>query len=309
MYAVPWLSTAEEVKIALAENRAVVALESTIISHGMPYPQNVETARRLEKIIRDEGAVPATIGLLDGTIRVGLDDAALERLGSATSVSKVSRRDLPYVLAKAKTGATTVAATMICAALAGIRIFATGGIGGVHRGGETSLDISADLQELSQTNVAVVCAGVKSILDIGRTLEVLETLGVPVIGYGTQAFPAFYTRRSGFEVDYRLDTPAEVAKLLQVKWTLGLNGGVVLATPVPKAAAMPVAEIERAVSTALEEAQSQGVQGKDVTPFLLSRIMKLTGGASLKTNIALVENNARVAARIAVAVADQEKAR
>lgn len=305
MNAQTWLSISEEVQIASRSNRAVVALESTIISHGMPYPQNVETARALETIIRNEGAVPATIGIIDGKIRIGLDDEALERLGRDPNVIKVSRRDLPYILSQKRTGATTVAATMICAALAGIRIFATGGIGGVHRGGEDSLDISADLQELSQTNVAVICAGVKSILDIGRTLEVLETLGVPVIGYGSDAFPAFYTRDSGFGVDYRLETPQEVAALLETKWTLGLNGGILLANPVPKEDAMPNNEITRAIDTALAEANTKGIHGKEVTPFLLGRIKDLTAGNSLKTNIALVKNNARVAAQIAVARAER----
>ena len=305
MNAQTWLSISEEVQAATSRNHAVVALESTIISHGMPYPQNVETARSLEAIIRSEGAVPATIGLIDGKICIGLDDEALERLGRDPNVIKVSRRDLPYILSQNKTGATTVAATMICAALAGIRIFATGGIGGVHLDGENSLDISADLQELSQTNVAVICAGVKSILDIGRTLEVLETLGVPVIGYGSDAFPAFYTRDSGFGVDYRLNTPEDVAALLETKWTLGLNGGILLANPVPEGDAMPDLDIKRAIDTALAEADNAGVQGKDVTPFLLGRIKDLTGGNSLQTNIALVENNARVAAQIAIARAER----
>jgi len=305
MNAQTFLSISEEVRSAVNANRAVVALESTIISHGMPYPQNVETARSLETIIRDEGAVPATVGIIDGKICIGLDNAALERLGRDPDVIKVSRRDLPYALSSAQTGATTVAATMICAALAGIRIFATGGIGGVHRGGEDSLDISADLQELSQTNVAVVCAGVKSILDIGRTLEVLETLGVPVIGYGTDEFPAFYTRSSGFGVDYELGTPEAVAALIDTKWTLGLDGGILLANPVPEGDTMPDSEINTAIDTALSEAGSKGIQGKEVTPFLLGRIKDLTDGSSLQTNIALVENNARVAAQIAVARAER----
>ena len=267
----------------------------------MPYPQNVETALALEAIIRAEGAVPATIAVIDRKICIGLDEDALERLGSAPEVAKVSRRDLPYLLSKGGLGATTVAATMICADLAGIRVFATGGVGGVHRDGEVSLDVSADLQELSRTNVAVVCAGVKSILDIGRTLEVLETLGVPVIGYGTDDFPAFYTRQSGFGVDYRLNTPTEVAALLQTKWALGLGGGVLIANPVPKANEMSDEIVTAAIEQALREARSQEIQGKDVTPYLLGRVKELTGGESLVANIALVKNNARVAAQIALA--------
>ena len=283
----------------------MVALESTLISHGMPYPQNAETARTLEKIIRDEGATPATIALVDGKIQVGLDDALLEHLATDKNVLKASRRDLPYLLSQRKTGATTVAATMICADLAGIRVFATGGIGGVHRGGETSLDISADLQELARTSVAVVCAGAKSILDIGRTLEMLETLGVPVVGYGTDQFPAFYTRSSGYGVDARIDTLTDLANLLKTKWALGLGGGVLVANPVPEAAAMPTAAIDAATEQALAEVGARGLQGKAVTPFLLERVAALTSGRSLATNIALVENNARVAAGLAIALAEQ----
>lgn len=281
----------------------MVALESTLISHGMPFPQNVETARTLEKLIRDEGAAAATIALLDGKIQIGLNDVELERLATGENVFKASRRDLPYLLSQGKTGATTVAATMICAELAGIRIFATGGVGGVHRGGETSFDISADLSELARTSVAVVCAGVKSILDIGRTLEVLETLGVPVIGYRTDSFPAFYTRSSAHGVDARVDTVADLADLLKTKWALG-RGGVLIANPVPEAEAMPAAAIDEAVERALAEVSAQGLQGKAVTPFLLSRVAALTEGRSLTTNIALVKHNARVAAELALALSD-----
>ena len=298
----PWLTLSDEVRTAQLEGRPIVALESTIISHGMPYPQNVETAVTLEALVRDEGAVPATIALLEGKIQVGLGEAELEQLGSDPNVTKVSRRDLPYVLAKKEVGATTVAATMICADLAGIRVFATGGVGGVHRGGERSLDVSADLQELARTDVAVVCAGVKSILDIGRTLEVLETLGVPVVGYGTNDFPAFYTRSSGFTVEQRVDTPAELAELVNTKWALGLKGGVLVANPVPEADAMPTAAIQTAVEQALAEAEEKGIHGKEVTPYLLERIVTLTEGESLRTNIALVKNNVRVAAQLATAL-------
>jgi pseudouridine-5'-phosphate glycosidase len=268
----------------------------------MPYPQNVQTAREVEQVIRDAGAVPATIALIDGKICVGLADAQLEQLGNAQDALKVSRRDLAYVLAEKKLGATTVAATMICAALAGIEVFVTGGIGGVHRGAETSFDISADLQELARTNVAVVCAGVKSILDIGLTLEYLETHGVPVVSVGQPGFPAFFTRESGFNADFQLDTPAQQARFIRTKWQLGLTGGVVVSNPVPEAAAMRNDEIDGIIAQALREADAQGVKGKAVTPFLLARIKDLTGGRSLATNIALVKNNALVGAHLAVAL-------
>ena len=299
-----YLSLSAEVETALAEGVPVVALESTLISHGMPYPQNAETARAVEEIIRNEGAVPATVALLDGKICVGLDEAGLKRLATDPNVAKASRRDLPYLLSQGKAGATTVAATMICADLAGIRVFATGGVGGVHRGGEASLDISADVQELARTGVAVVCAGAKSILDIGRTLEVLETLGVPVVGYRTDHFPAFYTRESGYGVDARVDTLAELADLLRTKWALGLAGGVLVANPVPAAVAMLLDTVQAATERALAEVGAQGLQGKAVTPFLLSRVAALTGGESLTTNIALVKHNAEVAAGLACALAD-----
>ena len=291
-----------EVASARAAGKPVVALESTIISHGMPYPQNVQTAREVEQIIRDAGAVPATIAIIDGKICIGLSEEQLELLGSSPDAMKVSRRDLAYVLAQKRLGATTVAATMICARLAGIEVFVTGGIGGVHRGAETSFDISADLQELSHTSVAVVCAGVKSILDIGLTLEYLETHGVPVLSVGQPGFPAFFTRESGFQADFQLDTPEEQAAFIRTKWQLGLAGGVVVSNPVPAEAAMPSEEIDRIIGQALGEADAQGVKGKAVTPFLLARIKELTGGRSLATNIALVKHNALVGARLAVAL-------
>ena len=291
-----------EVASARAAGKPVVALESTIISHGMPYPQNVQTAREVEQIIRDAGAVPATIAIIGGQICVGLNDEQLELLGASPDALKVSRRDLPYVLATGKLGATTVAATMICAQLAGIEVFVTGGIGGVHRGAETSFDISADLQELSHTSVAVVCAGVKSILDIGLTLEYLETHGVPVLSVGQPGFPAFFTRESGFKADFQLDTPEEQAAFIRTKWQLGLAGGVVVSNPVPAESAMPGEEIDAIIKQALGEAEAQGVKGKAVTPFLLARIKELTEGRSLATNIALVKHNALVGARLAVAL-------
>ncbi|MYM39049.1 pseudouridine-5'-phosphate glycosidase [Duganella qianjiadongensis] len=292
-----------EVAAARAAGKAIVALESTIISHGMPYPQNVQMAREVEQIIRDAGAVPATIAIIDGKICIGLSEPQLELLGTSPDAMKVSRRDLPFVLAQRKLGATTVAATMICAELAGISVFVTGGIGGVHRGAETSFDISADLQELARTSVAVVCAGVKSILDIGLTLEYLETYGVPVVSVGQRGFPAFFTRESGFNADFQLDTPAQQAAFIHTKWQLGLKGGVVVSNPVPASEAMPKAEIDAITEQALQEAGAQGITGKQVTPFLLSRIKQLTDGRSLATNIALVKNNARCGAALALALA------
>lgn len=297
------LHFSEEVLAARAAGKPVVALESTIISHGMPYPQNVQTAREVEQIIRDGGAVPATIAIIDGKICVGLSDAQLEQLGNTEGVLKVSRRDLPYVLSQKKLGATTVAATMICAELADIRVFVTGGIGGVHRGAQTSFDISADLQELAHTSVAVVCAGAKSILDLPLTLEYLETHGVPVVSVGQAQFPAFFTRESGLNADFQLDGAAELADFIRTKWQLGLNGGVVVANPVPQADAMPKTEIDAMTEQALREAEAQGVNGKAVTPFLLERIKQLTEGRSLDTNIALVKNNAVLGAELAVELA------
>lgn len=299
-----FLKFSPEVAAARSAGKPVVALESTIISHGMPYPQNVQMAQEVEQIIRDAGAVPATIAIIDGKICIGLTPGQLELLGTSPDAMKVSRRDLPFVLATRRLGATTVAATMICAQLAGIAVFVTGGIGGVHRGAETSFDISADLQELARTSVAVVCAGVKSILDIGLTLEYLETYGVPVIGVGQQEFPAFFTRDSGFKADFQFDSAIEQAAFIQTKWQLGLNGGVVVANPVPESSAMPKEEIDRITEQALGEARQQGVTGKAVTPFLLARIKDLTHGRSLATNIALVKHNALVGAQLAVAMRD-----
>lgn len=296
-----YLTYTEEVRHALENNQPVVALETTIISHGMPYPQNLEMAKEVERIIRDNGAVPATIGIMNGKIKIGLTESELEEFATNKSVEKVSRRDFPYILASGKIGATTVAATMIAAQLAGIRVFATGGIGGVHREGEITWDVSADLTELAQTNVAVVCSGAKSILDLGRTLEYLETHGVPVVGYRTDEFPSFFARESGFGVDFRLDTPEEVATLMDTKWQLGLNGGLVIANPVPEADALNHREIEAVIQQALVEAKEKGITGKQVTPFLLDRVKQLTAGKSLQTNIALVKHNAEVAARIAAA--------
>ncbi|MFB0949539.1 MAG: pseudouridine-5'-phosphate glycosidase [Burkholderiaceae bacterium] len=298
-----FLVYSDEVRAARAAGKPIVALESTIISHGMPYPQNVQTAREVEQIIRDGGATPATIALIDGKICVGLSDAQLEQLGNTEGVLKVSRRDLPYVLSQKKLGATTVAATMICADLADIRVFVTGGIGGVHRGAQTSFDISADLQELAHTSVAVVCAGAKSILDLPLTLEYLETHGVPVVSVGQAQFPAFFTRESGLNADFQLDDAVALADFISTKWQLGLSGGVVVANPVPEAHAMPKAEIDAMTEQALREADEQGVCGKAVTPFLLARIKQLTGGRSLDTNIALVKNNAVLGAELAVELA------
>lgn len=302
-----FLLLSPEVAAARTAGLPIVALESTIISHGMPYPQNVQTARKVEQIIRDAGAVPATIAIMDGKICIGLSEEQLEKLGTAPDAIKVSRRDLAYVLSQRLLGATTVAATMICAQLAGIEVFVTGGIGGVHRGAETSFDISADLQELAHTSVAVVCAGVKSILDIGLTLEYLETHGVPVVSVGQPGFPAFFTRASGFDADFQLDSPEQQANFIRTKWQLGLEGGVVVSNPVPEQFAMPKEEIDRITEQALAEAGRQGVTGKKVTPFLLARIKELTEGRSLATNIALVEHNALIGARLAVALNLQAK--
>lgn len=295
-----YMDIKEEVKVALEGKRPVVALESTIISHGMPYPQNVETALEVERIIRDRGAVPASIAILDGIIKVGLKEEEIEYLGKAEDVRKVSRRDLPFILAKGLNGATTVASTMIIANLAGIKVFVTGGIGGVHRGAEKSFDISADLQELAHTNVAVVCAGAKSILDIGLTLEYLETFGVPVIGFKTDEFPAFFTRKSGFGVDYRVDREEELAEIIKTKWDLALNGGVVVGNPIPEEDQLDYEVINKAIEDALKEAETKGIVGKAVTPFLLDKVKDITGGKSLEANIKLVYNNALVGANLAI---------
>jgi pseudouridine-5'-phosphate glycosidase len=297
-----YLSFTEEVQHAIDNNLPIVALETTIISHGMPYPQNIQMAKEVEEIIRQNGAVPATIGIMEGKIKIGLNDRELEEFATNQSVAKVSRRDFPYILSTGKIGATTVAGTMIAAGLAGISVFATGGIGGVHREGEITWDVSADLTELAQTNVAVVCAGAKSILDIGRTLEYLETQGVPVVGYQCDVFPSFYSRESDYQVDYRLNTPEEVASVMDSKWKLGLDGGLVIANPVPEAAALNYSEIEAVIQQALQDAKSNNITGKKVTPFILDKVKQLTAGKSLETNIALVKHNAEVAAKIAVSL-------
>lgn len=297
----PYLDVHPEVAEAIAARRPVVALESTIIAHGMPWPQNAETAQQVEAEVRAHGAVPATVAIIDGRLKAGLSAQQIAQLGrDGPSVAKVSRRDMPFIVARSGTGATTVAATMMVAAMAGIRIFATGGIGGVHRGAAQSFDVSADLQELARTPVAVVCAGAKAILDLRLTLEYLETHGVPVVGYRTDRLPAFYTTRSEFAVDYRLDSPADIARAMQVQWALGLRGGMVVANPVPEAAAMPQDRVDAAIAQALREADAQGIGGKQSTPFLLARVAALTGGDSLATNIQLVLNNARLAAAVAV---------
>ncbi|MCP4213633.1 MAG: pseudouridine-5'-phosphate glycosidase [bacterium] len=290
-----------EVADAIANGKPIVALESTIIAHGMPYPQNVDTARELETIIREKNVTPATIAVLGGRIKIGLQPKELEYLGKADNIEKVSRRDLPYIVSQKKDGAVTVAGTMICAAMVGIRFFVTGGIGGVHRGVESTWDISADLTELRQTSVAVVCAGVKSILDIPKTLEVLETYGVPVIGYKTDAFPAFYTRESGHKVDFRMDSPEEAAACLRTKWEMGLEGGVLIANPIPESESASPQSIRQATETALQEAEKKGVKGKEITPFLLAKIKEVTAGKSLEANIALVKHNAQTGADIAAA--------
>ncbi|HPD52320.1 MAG: pseudouridine-5'-phosphate glycosidase [Bacteroidota bacterium] len=290
-----------EVAQQLQQGGPVVALESTIIAHGMPYPQNVQTAREVEAIVRENGAVPATIAILDGKIQVGLDQRQLESLGNTPGVWKVSLRDLPFVVSEKLNGATTVAATMHIAHLAGIRVFVTGGIGGVHRGAETSMDISADLTEMGRTSVAVVAAGVKSILDIGLTLEYLETLGVPVVTFGSEEFPSFYSRGSGFQSPLRLDSPDAIARFLRAKWDLELNGSALIANPIPSEQEFPFAEMEQHIRAALDAAERQSIRGKSTTPFLLKYIADATGGDSLASNIALVKNNAALGARIATA--------
>ncbi len=296
-----YLDIKPEVAEALAAGRPVVALESTIISHGMPYPQNVETALAVEQIIRDNGAVPATIAVIGGRLKAGLTPEEIEYFGKkGQAITKASRRDLAMLCARKLDGATTVTTTMMIAHMAGIKIFATGGIGGVHRGAETTMDISADLEELGQTPVMVVCAGAKSILDLGLTLEYLETKGVPVIGYGTEELPAFYTRQSGFKVDYRVDTPAELAAAFKASHAMGLKGGMLVTNPIPEEFAMPKAVIDAAIDQAIAECEAKGIHGKETTPFLLARVAELTGGDSLASNIRLVFNNAMVAAQTAV---------
>ena len=295
-----YLEISPEVQKALDDGRPVVALESTIISHGMPYPQNVETALNVEKIIRDNGAVPATTAIIGGKLRVGLSKDEIDYIGKkGLKVTKASRRDIPVLVARGEDGATTVAATMILANLAGVSVFATGGIGGVHRGAETTMDISADLEELASTPVMVICAGAKSILDLGLTLEYLETHGVSVLGYQTEELPAFFTRKSGFKVDYRMDTPKELAAAFKAKNDLGLRGGMVVANPIPEEYAMDADYISKSIAEAIDEANAKGIKGKDTTPFLLDKLEKITGGSSLKANIQLVYNNAKVATQIA----------
>ena len=295
-----YLDVAPQVRQALDAGQPVVALESTIISHGMPYPQNVETALKVEQIIRDNGAVPATIAILGGRLKAGLTAEEIEYLGKqGQAVTKASRRDLAVLVARKADGATTVTTTMMIAHMAGIKIFATGGIGGVHRGAETTMDISADLEELASTPVMVVCAGAKSILDLGLTLEYLETHGVPVIGYGTKELPAFYTRKSGFEVDYRMDTPSEIAAAFHASQELGLKGGMLVTNPIPEEFAMDHDVINKAIDEAIAQANAQGIHGKATTPFLLAKVKELTGGDSLDSNIQLVFNNAKLAARTA----------
>ena len=298
-----YLDIAPEVRSAVEAGKPVVALESTIISHGMPYPENLTFAAEVERIIRAEGAIPATMAIIDGRMKVGLSAGELELMCKGENVAKVSRRDLPILLATGGTGATTVASTMILASLAGIPVFATGGIGGVHRGAATTMDISADLQELAHTPVAVVCAGAKMILDIGLTLEYLETMGVPVLGYNTDQFPAFYCRKSGFGVDYTAKSPAEIAKIARTKWDLGLAGGMLIGNPVPEEYALDFDEMSAVIDKALAAAEKDHVHGKNITPYLLAHIVEYTGGKSLATNIQLAYNNARLAAKVAVELA------
>lgn len=295
-----YLDINSNIKKALVEKSPVVALESTIISHGMPFPQNVETALKVEAVIRENGAIPATIAIIDGKFKVGLTEDEIEYLGiSGKKIVKASRRDIPYLISKKVDGATTVASTMIGAQMAGIKVFATGGIGGVHRGAQKTFDISADLQELAQTNVAVVCAGVKSILDIGLTLEYLETHGVPVLGYKTKELPAFYTQKSNFEVDYQLNTAKEIANFLLAKWDMNLKGGVVIANPIPTNFQLDYKSINRIINEAVLESKEKRIIGKEITPFLLAKVKELTDGKSLEANIELVYNNAKLAAQIA----------
>lgn len=301
-----YLEVSPEVQEALSNNKPVVALESTIISHGMPYPQNVETALKVEQVIRDCGAVPATIAVIKGKMKAGCTPEEIEYLGKkGTEVTKCSRRDMPVVLARGMDGATTVTTTMLIAHLAGVEVFATGGIGGVHRGAEVTMDISADLEELAQTPVMVVCAGAKSILDLGLTLEYLETKGVPVLGFGTKELPAFYTRKSGFNVDYRVDTPEELADIFLMQRTMGMKNGILVTNPIPEEYSMDKETIDKAIEEALDEAKKLKIHGKETTPFLLAKIKDITGGDSLDSNIQLVFNNARVAAMTAKAICDK----
>ena len=297
-----YLSVQPEIEHAIANGKPVLALESTILSHGMPYPQNMEFAKKAETTVREEGAIPATTAIIDGVLKVGLSEQELEVLCKANCVQKVSRRDLPIIVSTKGTGATTVASTMILAALAGIKVFSTGGLGGVHRGAETSFDISADLQELAGTPVAVVCSGVKSLLDIGHTLEYLETMGVPVIGLKTVAFPAFYSKESGFTVDYTANSHEEAARIIKTKWDIGLKGGLVIANPVPQEYALDFNEMDAVIQKALSSAEKDGIRGKDITPYLLSHVVEFTEGKSLETNLALAYSNVREGAKISVAL-------
>ena len=302
-----FLVVSDEVKEALEQNKPVVALESTIISHGMPYPQNVETALKVEQIIRDNGAIPATIAIINGQMRAGLSADEIDYLGKkGREVAKVSRRDLPVIIAEKKDGATTVTTTMMIAHMAGIDVFATGGIGGVHRGAETTMDISADLEELAQTPVMVICAGAKSILDLGLTLEYLETKGVPVLGYQTEELPAFYTRKSGFSVDYRVDSPAELAEIFTTQQQIGMNSGLLVTNPIPEQYAMDKDTIDAAIEKALAEAEANGIHGKESTPFLLVKVAEITGNNSLESNIQLVFNNVALGAKVAAEVCNRK---
>ncbi|HOB15732.1 MAG TPA: pseudouridine-5'-phosphate glycosidase [Defluviitoga sp.] len=294
-----YLDIKEEVAKAIKKNKPVVALESTIISHGMPYPQNVEVAKKLEETIRDKGAIPATIAIINGIIKVGLSEEELEFMGTDKNISKASRMDIPVIIAKKLNAATTVAGTIIAANLAGIRVFVTGGIGGVHKYAQQTFDVSADLQELAKTNVAVVCAGPKAILDLSLTVEYLETFGVPLIGYQTDELPSFYSRKSGIKVPHKVDTAEEAARIMKTKWDLGLQGGVLITNPIPEEFAMNEEEINSIINKAIQDSEKMGIKGKELTPFLLSRIKELSKGESLKANIALVLNNAKVGAEIA----------
>lgn len=294
-----YLEFSDEVKEAMESGKPVVALESTIISHGMPYPENLKTAKACERIVRENGAVPATTAIIDGKIKIGLTQKELEFMATSKNVIKASTRDYAYIVANKLNGATTVATSILTADLAGIKLLVTGGIGGVHRGAEHTMDISRDLQEIATRNVMVVCAGCKSILDIGLTLEYLETFGVPVLGYQTEEMPAFYTRKSGFKLDKRMDTPEEIAETAKVKWDLGINGGILVSNPIPEKDSLDEEKINKAIETALKDAEKDGIKGKETTPYLLSKVLEVTEGKSLISNIALVENNAKIGAQIA----------
>lgn len=294
-----YLEFSDEVKEAMESGKPVVALESTIISHGMPYPENLKTAKACERIVRENGAVPATTAIIDGKIKIGLTQKELEFMATSKNIIKASTRDYAYIVANKLNGATTVATSILTADLAGIKLLVTGGIGGVHRGAEKTMDISRDLQELAARNVMVVCAGCKSILDIGLTLEYLETFGVPVLGYQTEEMPAFYTRKSGFKLDKRMDTPEEIAETAKVKWDLGINGGILVSNPIPEKDSLDEEKINKAIETALKDAEKDGIKGKETTPYLLSKVLEVTEGKSLISNIALVENNAKIGAQIA----------